>query len=440
MSDRADRPNVVLICCDDLGYGDLGCYGAAYETPNVDALADDGIRLTDCHSNAPVCSPSRASLLTGRYPQRAGVPSNAPQGRPETNPETGLPPSERTLAAYLGDAGYRTGAFGKWHLGMTEEDGPNAHGFDEFFGFRSGCVDFYSHIMMWLQGNGVPPYHDLWENGEEVWRNGEYLTDLITERATEFLTEAAAEERPFFTYVAYNAPHYPLHAPEDYRERVRHLGLDPERQAIAAMLQGVDDGVGAIVEVLEEAGVRENTVLLFTSDHGPSREIRNHLDGSRDPFEGGKTGGYRGEKFSLFEGGIRVPGIASYPGAIPRGETSDELVVGMDAVPTILDFCGVEPAATESFDGESLRGVLTEGESTPHDRVYWSSGEQLAVRDGDWKLTLDARENAGDPDEAVLADLDADPGESTNLVDEHPERADRLETAVRDWRATVADD
>jgi arylsulfatase A-like enzyme len=318
---------------------------------------------------------------------------------------------------------------------MTEEDGPNAHGFDEFFGFRSGCIDFYSHIMMWLQGNGIPPYHDLWENDQEVWRNGEYMTDLITEQATEFLTEAASEENPFFTYVAYNAPHYPLHAPESYRERVQHL--PPERQAIAAMIQGIDDGVGAITESLREAGVRENTLIVFTSDHGPSREIRNHLDGSTEAFAGGSTGGYRGEKFSLFEGGIRVPGIISYPDVVPEGETSDELVIGMDIAPTILNFCTIEPDSPPSFDGADLRGVLTMGESTPHDQVYWSVGEQLAVREGDWKLTIDARENAGDPDEIFLADLDEDPSESTNLADARSERATRLKSDAEEWHRNI---
>lgn len=203
------------------------------------------------------------------------------------------------------------------------------------------------------------------------------------------------------------------------------------------MVRGIDDGVGAITEVLEQTGVRENTLIVFTSDHGPSREVRNHLNGSREPFEGGSTGGYRGHKFSLFEGGIRVPGIVSYPGVIPRGETSDELVVGMDLAPTILGFCGIGVSRAQTFDGEDLRGVLTEGEATPHDRVYWSFGDQLAVREGDWKLTLNARENSKDPDEIFLADLDEDSGESTNLADTRPERADRLEADAREWYTAV---
>jgi len=180
------EPNVVVVCCDDLGYGDLGCYDADYATPNVDRLAADGVRFTDWHSNAAVCSPSRASLLTGLYPQGAGVPDNVPSDRPEADPPLGLPPEETTLADLLSGVGYETGAFGKWHLGMTERDDPIAHGFDEHFGFRSGCVDYYSHTMMWLQGNGVPPYHDLWDDREEVWHDGEYLTHLITDRAVGF--------------------------------------------------------------------------------------------------------------------------------------------------------------------------------------------------------------------------------------------------------------
>lgn len=430
-------PNVVVVVCDDLGYGDLGCYGAEYGTPNVDRLAAEGVRFTDWHSNAPVCSPSRASLLTGRYPRRAGVPGNVPYGRGEHSPGVaGLPPGEETLADVLSGAGYATGAVGKWHLGMVEADGPRNHGFDSFFGFRSGCVDYYSHTFMWGQHDGVAPYHDLFEDGEEVWHNGEYLTDLVTERSVEFVEEHAGEEEPFFLYTAYNTPHYPMHAPEEYFERFSELS--DERQVQAAMVAGVDDGVGAILDALEREGVREDTVVVFTSDHGPSREVRNHLDGSEDPYYGGSTGGFRGQKFSLFEGGIRVPGIVAYPAEVEPGEC-EAFALNMDVLPTVCDLCGVD--APDGLDGEPVTHLLAGEGGAPHGEVYWEQGDQLAARRGDWKLVLNGAGPEVDPDEPAdpvhLSNLAEDPGEVVNVADEHPALADDLAEAARAWQADL---
>jgi arylsulfatase A-like enzyme len=423
-------PNVLVVICDDLGYGDLGCYGAEYGTPNIDRIAGGGVRLTDWHGNAPVCSPTRASLLTGKYPQRVGVPANAPQGRPETVSNIGLEPEETTLADALSGAGYRCGAFGKWHLGSTERDDPLANGFDEWFGFLSGCVDYYSHTMVWQQSHGTPPYHDLWEGQEEVWHNGEYLTDLITDRAVAFIEDSPD---PFFAYVAFNAPHYPMHAPAEYFDRFPDLSGD--RRTQAAMVAALDDAVGDLLDTLEREGVGDETLIVFTSDHGPSREVRNHLDGSRDPYNGGKTGGFRGEKFSLFEGGIRVPGIVRYPDAFAGGRDCDELAATMDVFPTVLDYCGL--SVPDDADGKSLRPVLEEDAETPHDRLYWAFGDQLAVRDGDWKLVVEGREVGDDPVARHLADLESDPGESTNRVDEHREFAGELGAAARQWADRV---
>jgi len=421
----AERPNVVVICCDDLGYGDLGCYGAEYDTPAVDALAEEGVRFTDWHSMAPVCSPSRASYLTGRSPERAGVPGNVPAGRGAHSPGVaGLPPERTTLADRLSAAGYATGAVGKWHLGMVEEDGPLNQGFDSFFGFRSGCVDYYSHTFVWGQGGGIPPYHDLFEDGEEVYRDGEYLTDLIAGRSVEFV-EDRADDGPFFLYTAFNAPHYPLHAPARYRERV--AGLPAERQAIAAMVIAIDDAVGRIIAALEEAGVREETLVVFTSDHGPSREVRNHLDGSDTAFEGGSTGGLRGAKFSLFEGGIRVPGIVDPPASVDAGvEESDAFVAGIDLVETVLDCCGLETDA--DTDGTSLRPALEGADAIREgEPVVWEHGDARAVRRGPWKLIRD--------DGPFLANLEDDPGERIDRSDDRPELVAELTEAGEAWAA-----
>ena len=211
-----DQPNLVVIYTDDLGYGDLSCFGSdSISTPHLDALADSGVRFTDWYSNSPVCSPSRASLLTGRYPHKTGVSRvlagqrAKPGGSKQSTP--GLPQTEKTIASLLKPHGYRTAMFGKWHLGVADECRPNAHGFDEFFGFLAGCVDYYSHIYYHGGWRGINPTHDLWHNEKEVWYNGRYFTELVTEKAVDFIDRGS--DQPFFLYVPYSAPHYPMHAP-----------------------------------------------------------------------------------------------------------------------------------------------------------------------------------------------------------------------------------
>ena len=307
----SDRPNVLLILTDDLGWGDLGCFGSDdIRTPHIDDLASRGVRLTNWYANAPVCSPTRASLLTGRYPQHAGVEAILGAKRSVV----GLPP-QPTLASILQDGGWRTALFGKWHLGVTHDSAPTARGFDSHFGFRAGCVDYYSHIMYWGRHY---PLHDLWEDNQEVWHNGEYLTHLITRRAVEFIDGTT---EPFFCFVSYNAPHYPMHAPAEAMARYAHLPW--ERQVMAAMISCVDDGVGDLVDALERTGRLEDTIIVFTSDNGPSAEERNWLDGEEVAYQGGSAGGLRGHKGSVFEGGIRVPCIWSWPSTLPHGVTSD---------------------------------------------------------------------------------------------------------------------
>ena len=426
-------PNVVVVIADDLGYGDLGCYGCEdIDTPNADALADDGTRFTDWYSNSPVCTPSRASLMTGRYPANAGLREFAGNQRDEP----GLPADQETFADRFGEAGYDTACFGKWHLGTQASHSPNAHGFDEFFGFKSGCVDYYSHIFYWT-GDDADPVHDLWENGDEVWRDGEYLTDLITDRSIDYVESHEDDDDPFFLYTAYNAPHYPLHAPDEYVDRYDHLPDD--RQRMAAMVATVDDGLGEIADALKRTDQYEDTVFVFTVDHGTSRETRNWLDGSQEPYYGGSTGGFRGHKFSLFDGGIHVPTILSYPREMDGGRVCDELSVTMDLLPTCLDLCGV-PYDADSVDGESLVPTLTEGAPSPHDAVYWEFWDQLAVRRGDWKLVLDPIEEDGDPPDAQLTDLSEDRSERENRRDDRPALADELAADVREWYERVTDE
>ncbi|KAA9155290.1 sulfatase-like hydrolase/transferase [Amycolatopsis acidicola] len=405
------NPNVVVLYADDLGWGDLGCFGADdFDTPALDGLAASGARLPQWYSNSPVCSPSRASLLTGRHPAHAGV--EAILGG--TRHTVGLPP-QTTLASELRDRGYATGIFGKWHLGVDQDYNPLRRGFDEHFGFRAGCVDYYSHIYYWGEHN---PIHDLWEGEDEVWHNGEYLTTVIARRAAEFIERNA--ERPFFCYVPFNAPHYPLHAPEEYMARFAYL---PEgRRMMAAMVKAMDDGIAVILETLARLGLRENTIVFFSSDNGPSIEERNWFDGEEVSYDGGSAGGLRGHKGSLFEGGIRVPSMISWPAAIPAGQTPEVVGYMADLVPTVLEAVDGVPPENHTIDGESVLSSLKTGAAGPERLLLWQYEGQLAGRLGRWKAVLDACESL-ESQVAVaegLYDLHEDPAEEHDLSRRHP--------------------
>ena len=429
------KPNFIIFYTDDQGYGDLSCMGATeFRTPHLDALAAGGARFTNWYSNSPVCSPSRAALLTGRYPGNAGVRSIL--GGHRTAP--GLLPEVPTLAAALKREGYRTSLAGKWHLGVSEPCRPEHHGFDESFGFMAGCIDYYSHIFYWCMPGGFDPVHDLWENGREIHRDGTYFTELITAHAVDFVRRCAEDDEPFFLYVPYNAPHYPMHAPRKYIDRFPDLPWD--RQIMAAMLSAVDDSIGAILDELQCTGVRENTCIFFSSDNGPSRETRNWLDGTTDPYYGGHAGKLKGHKFSLYDGGIRVPAILNWPGTIPGGQVIGEIGVTMDVFPTFLTAAGGNVADYE-LDGVDILPVAAQGAETPHEFVFWEQGDQTAVRRGPWKLVLNGQLVEGAPPEDAihLSNLEDDIGERINLNDRHPVLAEELTRAAERWRAGIED-
>lgn len=428
-----DQPNCIIFYTDDQGYGDLSCMGATdFETPHLDALAASGARFTSWYSNSPVCSPSRASVLTGRYPVHAGVRAILAGHRQST----GLSPETPTIAKALKAEGYRTAMFGKWHLGVAEECQPHHHGFDEWFGFLAGCIDYYSHIFYWGIGGGIDPVHDLWEDGREIYDNGRYFTDLITERTVTYIDRVATDGGPFLIYVPYNAPHYPMHAPQEYLDRFP--GLPWDRQIMAAMLSAMDDSVGQIVGALDRHGLRENTLCFFQSDNGPSRETRNWLDGTEDPYYGGTTGKLKGHKFSLYEGGIRMPAIMSWPARIPAGQAIGEVGAAMDIFPTFLRAAGGDPTRYE-LDGQDVLPMVADGAPSPHERICWEMGKQTAIRQGKWKLVLDGQliEGAPPEDDLFLADLDADMGERSNLKDDSPGVAAELKSAAEEWRADI---
>ncbi|MBQ6266290.1 MAG: sulfatase-like hydrolase/transferase [Clostridia bacterium] len=425
------KPNVIVILTDDQGYGDLGCMGATdLQTPHLDALAQDGIRFTSMYSASPVCSPSRAALLTGRYPGNAGVRAILAGHRRAS----GLTPEVPTLATALRQMGYATGLCGKWHLGLRPECRPNANGFDEFSGFLAGCLDYYSHIFYYgMADGGADPTHDLWENDTEVYANGEYLTERITRKSVDFIQRH--REDPFFLYVAYNAPHYPMHAPARYLDRFPDLPWD--RRITAAMLSAVDDGVGEIVGKLRELGLLEDTILYFQSDNGPSRESRNWLDGTEDPYYGGTTGRFSGHKFSLFEGGIRVPAILAWGKQIaPR--VVDRPHCAIDLFPTVLEACGGDPDARQT-DGMSMMDLIRGAGERTHDFLFWEMEEQTAVRHGDYKLVLNGRLNENEEPRApvFLSDLRVDPGEKNNLADAMPQLCKELTDAALAWRRGI---
>ncbi len=422
-------PNVVVIYADDLGWGDVGCFGAAdLKTPALDRLCASGVRLPQWYSNSPVCSPSRASLLTGRYPAHAGVETILGGARRTR----GLPRQE-TLATQLGRRGYRTGIFGKWHLGVAQEFSPLNYGFDESFGFRAGCVDYYSHIYYWGAHN---PVHDLWDGDEEVWLNGDYLTTVIGERASRFI--ARDDGRPFFCYVPFNAPHYPLHAPSEYMSRFAHL---PEgRRTMAAMVAAMDDAIGLIIDTLDERGLRENTLIFFSSDNGPSAESRNWLDGEEISYDGGSTGGLRGTKGSVFEGGIRVPAIVSWPAQLPSGVDYSGAGLMMDLLPTILEAVDGSPTDLADIDGCPLLAGLRE--PSPHtdtdDRtVFWTYDGQWAARRGRFKRVHHVRKGMTPPYvvERALFDVVEDSTEQIDVSQRFPETVNELDRELEEFRA-----
>ena len=412
---EAERPNVVVIFTDDQGTLDMNAYGSEdLTTPNMDALAHRGVRFTQFYAAAPVCSPSRAGLLTGRYPIRAGQPGNAPS----REGKAGMPTEEVTIAEMLKEAGYATAHIGKWHLGYTPETMPNRQGFDYSFGHMGGCIDNYSHFFYW---NG-PNRHDLWENGEEVHRQGAFFPELMVEEATRFIEDN--QDQPFFLYFAMNTPHYPYQGKEKWLAHYEDLPYP--RNLYAAFISTLDEQVGRLVDRIDALGLREETLIIFQSDHGHSVETRAHNGG-------GNAGSYRGAKFSMFEGGLRVPALASMPGTLPEGEVRGQLAHGTDWLPTIAELTGA-PLPDRFIDGKSLVDVITRDASSPHEVLHWQTGRgegaQWAVREGPWKLIRNPRDptmKGSIETDLFLSNLEKDVTERMNYAEEYPDVVRRLQ-------------
>jgi len=399
LSAEARKPNVIIIFTDDQGTLDMNCYGAKdLETPHMDRLAKRGVRFTQFYSAAPVCSPSRVGLLTGRTPQHGGLSGNVRPG------SEGMPTQQITIAEELKKAGYATAHIGKWHLGHHKETLPNGQGFDHSFGHHLGCIDNYSHFFYW---NG-PNRHDLWRNGKEVFYNGEFFPDLMVKEAGEFIEKN--KEEPFFIYFAMNTPHYPYQGGPEWLDHYKDLSYP--RNLYAAFLSTMDERIGELVTKVDEAGLKEDTIIIFQSDHGASKEVRAHGGG-------GSAGPHRGAKFSLYEGGIRVPAMISWPGTLPANEVRNQMATGCDWYPTILEFCGVKPAG-HRLDGKSLVPVIgSEEAESRHEAFHWKSGPAVAVREGKWKLIMSGKK-------VELYDLPNDLGEASNLAEQEREVVKRM--------------
>jgi len=446
-------PNVVLIVADDLGYAELSCQGARdLSTPRIDSLAENGIRFTSGYVSAPVCCPSRAGLMTGRYQTRFGHEGNA-IGVQNLDEHVGLPLEERTMAEALRERGYATGLVGKWHLGAHPSRRPLRRGFDEFFGFLNEGRYYapfpYEGLTTWLRIATPPPgsvggrytrgrfvfssvmgydepTYDL-ENpiyrGDTQIVEPAYLTDALAREAVDFIERR--KEKPFFLYLAFNAPHSPLQAADSYMQKAAAID-DVQRRIFVAMVENLDDAVGRVLDKLSAEDLERDTLIFFLSDNGgPTRE----LTSSNAPLREGKG--------RVYEGGLRVPFIVQWKGRLPAGKIDARPVIALDAMPTALAAAGATPP--QGLDGVNLLPYLDGSKNElPHRTLFWRYGTRIALRHGDWKI-VGRYDRDGGPRDLELYHLAADLGETTNLAEREPERLALLEKLLREHDAQMVE-
>ena len=421
---QVNRLNIVVIAADDMGYADSGVSGSRdIPTPNIDALAAKGIRFTDAYVSGPVCSPTRAGLMTGRYQQRFGHEFNMSLG--PIYRDVGLPLEEVTIADRLKAAGFHTALIGKWHLGYGPRFRPMQRGFDEFFGFLGGQ---HSYVNPATELN---PVYD----GDKVVTQAPYLTDALADRAVDFIHRQTSQ--PFFLYLAFNAVHLPLQATDKYLARFQSIP-DERRRTYAAMLSAMDDGIGRVLAALREKNLERNTLIVFFDDNG-------------GPTTQGGTNGsinapLRGSKGQTWEGGIRVPFIISWKGQLPEGKTDSHPIIQLDIMPTALSAAGVTVKPEWKLDGVNLLPFLTgKMSSPPHEALYWRFGASMAIRKREWKLVKTGNAQAAgdvtvvkDLSGAELYNLKDDIGEQHNLAAAHPEIVKELGDVWQRWNKELA--
>jgi arylsulfatase A-like enzyme len=416
---QSAMPNIIFIMADDLGYADVSCYGQLdYTTPNIDRLALEGLKFTQAYANSPVCSATRTALITGRYQYRLAVGIEEPINA-STPKDIGLPPSHPTLPSLLRKAGYGTTLVGKWHLGFLPEFSPLKSGYDHFFGIFGGAADYFNHGPN-ASRSGAEAYQ-LHEQEVPIERHG-YMTNLLGDRAVETIDGYARSKQPFFLSLHFTAPHWPWEGPHDEAEskRIRNIfHYDGGGQkTYMAMVQSLDLNVGRVLQALDSHDLARDTIVVFTSDNGGERFAKTW------PFSGMKT--------ELLEGGLRIPTIARWPARVVAGSTSEQVMISMDWMPTLLAAAGAASDASYPPDGESLLPTLT-GTSPPHRRkLYWryKAGAQRAIRDGDWKYL----QIAGNE---FLFDVMQDPRERANRKDRDKEVFERLKADWVAWNDTV---
>jgi len=419
---RTRKPNIIVILADDLGYSDLGVYGGRQAaTPHIDSLAHNGVRFTNAYVSGPYCSPTRAGLLTGRYQQRFGHEFNAHTSKAffdagGTTENLGLPVTETTIADRMREAGYATGAIGKWHLGAAPQFHPNKRGFDEYVGFLGGAREYFP-----AGRGGVGPV-EIERNGAPVQWDG-YLTDLFGREAADFVARHRAH--PFFLYVAFNAVHTPMQA-EDRRLKKHEQIADTRRRTYVAMLESMDDAVGTILAKVRESGLEQDTLIFFLSDNGGPTNKYAVNGSSNHPL--------RGSKGDTWEGGIRVPMLAQWKGRLRAGTQYDEPVIQLDISATAASLGAGRLRREWKFDGADLIPYLTGSRSnSPHRALYWRFGDLMAIRMGDWKAV-----RTWDNQQPELYNLARDIGERSNLASAEPARLERLMKEWRAWNKTLA--
>ncbi len=417
------RPNIIFIMADDLGYGDLACYGhPKNRTPHLDKLAAQGLKFTDYHANGPMCSPTRAALLTGMYQQRFGRPFETALSA--KSPHIGLPTDTVTIPQVLKKAGYTTGMYGKWHLGYQPPHTPPHFGFDDFRGLLTGDGDHISHISR--SGN------EDWYHNDTITMEEGYSSELITKHSIDFMKKN--KDKPFFLYVAHLAIHFPWQAPGEKAHRAQgtdywnltKLGPHPEGKVgpvVQQMVEAVDKSVGDIMAALGELGPDDNTFVFFTSDNGGYLEYAGRFKG-----EVSSNAPCRGQKTDLWEGGHREPAIAWWPGRIKPGTTTHQTAMTMDMLPTFAELAGV--SASDGIDGTTLGPLLFEDKDLPERDLFWREAENRAIRRGPWKLV----QTGGKPQ---LFNLNDDIGETKDVSAQKPELVEVLVAALDVWERDV---